>query len=144
MARYCLVIPKLSDECHEVMYPTPDSKKLYDLQNSRPKPSHFEYFGETYSFSDYIIRELTELEIKTLVHSPKIEDTVNRQNNEYLQWLSLNDECEKLGIKDFKIGEKKYHTINREEFKVIVEQEKKQGKFNIEYREKTFSVYHYC
>ena len=56
----------------------------------------------------------------------------------------MNDESERLGISSFKVGEKKYNTINREEFKLVVEEGKKQGKFNIEYLEMEFSVYHYC
>ena len=102
------------------------------------------YDGNSYSFSKHIVRELTKSELKDLIHLHKQEQTVNRQNEEYQKWLSLNDESERLGISSFKVGEKKYNTINREEFKLVVEEGKKQGKFNIEYREMEFSVYHYC
>lgn len=144
MVRYCIVIPELSNKCDEVIPVHINGKELYDLQNKSPKPFNFLYDGNSYSFSEHIIRELTESDLKDLIHLPKQELTVNRQNEEYQKWLSLNDESEMLGISSFKLGEKKYYTINREEFKLVVEQGKKQGKFNIEYREKIFSVYHYC
>ena len=144
MVRYCIVTPELSDKCEEVIPVHIDGKELYDLQNQTPKPSNFLYDGTSYSFSEHIIRELTESELKDLIYLPKQEQTVNRQNEEYQKWLSLNDESERLGISSFKVGEKKYNTINREEFKLVVEEGKKQGKFNIEYREMEFSVYHYC
>lgn len=144
MVRYCIVTPELSNKCDEVIPVHVNGKELYDLQNKTPKPFNFLYDGKSYSFSEHIIRELTESDLKDLIHLPKQEVTVNRQNEEYQKWLSLNDESEMLGISSFKLGEKKYYTINREEFKLVVEQGKKQGKFNIEYREKIFSVYHYC
>ncbi len=144
MVRYCIVIPSLSNKCEEVIPPHVDGKELYDLQNKSPKPYSFIYNGNTYEFSNHMIRELTDIELKTLIYLPKQELTVNRQSEEYQKWLSLNDEFEKLGIPSFKVGEKKYNTINREEFKLVVEQGKKLGKFNIEYRENIFSVYHYC
>ena len=144
MSRYCITIPELNDDCWEVIPTYVNGKELCDLQNKTPKPSKFIYDGKTYNFSEHIIRELTETELKDLTHLPKQEQTVNRQKEEYQKWLFLNDESERLGITSFKVGETKYNTINREEFKLVVEEGKKQGKFNIEYREMIFSVYHYC
>ena len=104
----------------------------------------FYYRGNPFLCQDFGVRELTEEEIIDLVLPKKKKVTTDRKLSEYEMWLELNDHNEHLGNEYFFVKGKKFYTVDREEFKTLLEEEKSRGKFSFEYRGNTFSVYHFC
>jgi hypothetical protein len=104
----------------------------------------FYHMGAEFPCEDFGVRKLTKREIEKLVLPTIDENHVERVNNEYSTWVKLNDENEELGNEYFYIGETKYYTINREEFKELVNVAKNEGKHLFTYRGREFSVYHLC
>ena len=104
----------------------------------------FFHAGHYFDCETYGIREMSEREIK--LHVLPKQDLIhdNRKREEYEKWVLENDRCESLGINSFYIGETKFYTIDREEFKDIRNKSKLEGKRLFEYRGRMFSVYHFC
>lgn len=103
----------------------------------------FYHNGAEFPCEDFGVRELTKREIEVLVLPTPNKKNIDRRTNEYSLWLSSNDENELLGNEYFYINGKKYYTINREEFKLLVDEAVKNDKHLIQYRGREFSVYHF-
>jgi hypothetical protein len=108
--------------------------------------SEKEFFsmGNWFSKDEYGYREMTEEEITNLVLLKDSESHHIRKNSEYELWKTENDKNNDLGNKSFYIGEKKFYTIDREEFKLLRDIAISEGKHIIEYRGRNFSPYHFC
>lgn len=104
----------------------------------------FYHMGNEFPCEDFGVRKLTKREIETLVLPTVDVNHTKRVNDEYTAWVKLNDENESLGNDYFYIGETKFYTINREEFKLLIESNKNEGKFLFTYRDRVFNVYHPC
>ena len=144
MKRYCLVVPKDSKNCWEVVPANIDITDAFENQFIENKPSEFTYDGHTYNTVTYAIRKMSPREISNYYHKPLDKVTIDNRDSIYREWLEKNDTCENLGLVSFYVGEKKFFTIDREEFKTLVSVEKEKGSFNFNYRGNVFSVYHYC
>lgn len=130
------------------IYYKEDPSKIFEIiragNDVKEECPIFYHMGNPFSCEDFGVRKLTKREIEELVLPTVDENHVERLNIEYSTWVKLNDENEELGNEYFYIGETKYYTINRVEFKELAESTKNQGKFLFTYRGREFSVYHFC
>lgn len=133
--QYCVYEKTLPNEVFEVI------PSIAVVTEDCPE---FISMGTTFPCDKYGVRKMTEEEIKKYVLVPKNSEHIVRKDSEYSEWKKLNDLNESEGIKSFYINSKKFNTINREEFKKLAKEAKDSGKFTLEYRGETFSVYHYC
>lgn len=144
MNRYCLIRPEIGNDCWEVMPNNQETVLLFKQQTGENKPKSFIYGGDEYESSDYSIRRMSLREVKKVAHLTSEKITTERRDNQYNEWLSENDKCELLRVKEFYLSGKKYYTVNRKEFKSLLTTEKDKGNFSFRYREQLFSVYHFC
>jgi len=132
--QYCIYEKNLPNEVFEII------PSLVEVTEKCP---FFVFSGNVFPCDTYGVRKMTEREIKKHVLVKPNENHTQRKNLEYTKWKEQNDLSDKNGEEYFYVNNKKFYTINREEFKTLVEKSKSEGKHNFEYRGRMFSVYHF-